>query len=257
MQMVRCRVRDRADDAHQHRRQHGDEDENDGDPRRARRPARCQAPTGIDATIVPPSAARNAVSPERRERRECGAAVNDPAPRRKAAVAVAVGARPPHGVIFVERASHLRDHPGQIGLPGGRVDAADGNDLQRTVLRELDEEIGVTAERVTIVGTLAQVSQRVNTFDVTPFVAVIAPGPFTIDGGETAGMFTIPLTVVLSDALRKGTIDVAERVVDTYLLDYDGRRIWGLTGRILRSFAEAWNDPHGGLRAALEAKLER
>jgi Pyruvate/2-oxoacid:ferredoxin oxidoreductase gamma subunit/ADP-ribose pyrophosphatase YjhB (NUDIX family) len=118
--------------------------------------------------------------------------VNDPASlRRKAAVAVAVNARPPHGVIFVERASHLRDHPGQIGLPGGRVDAADGDDLRRTVLRELHEEIGVTPERVTIVGNLAQVSQRVNTFDVTPFVAVIAPGPFTIDGSETAGMFTM------------------------------------------------------------------
>jgi 8-oxo-dGTP pyrophosphatase MutT (NUDIX family) len=183
--------------------------------------------------------------------------VNDPARvRRKAAVAVAIGARPPHGVIFVERASHLRDHPGQIGLPGGGVDADDGDDLERTVLRELHEEIGVARERVTIVGRLPQVSQRVNTFDVTPFVAVIAPGPFTIDGNETAGMFTIPLAVVLSDALRKGTIDVAERVVDTYLLDYDGRRIWGLTGRILQSFAEAWNEPQAALRASVERALD-
>lgn len=252
------RVRDRAHDAHDDGRYHREQDEHNGHSRRAGRAPRPQAPLGIDAYTVQPSAARNTVSPESRERGARGAAVNDPASlRRKAAVAVAVNARPPHGVIFVERASHLRDHPGQIGLPGGGVDAADGDDLQRTVLRELHEEIGVAPERVTIVGNLAQVSQRVNTFDVTPFVAVIAPGPFTIDGSETAGMFTIPLSVVLSDALRKGTIDVAERLVDTYLLDYDGRRIWGLTGRILRSFADAWNDPHGCLRAALEAKLER
>ena len=183
--------------------------------------------------------------------------MNDPArARRKAAVAVAINARPPHGLIFVERASHLRDHPGQIGLPGGGVDPEDRGDLERTVIRELHEEIGVERERVRLVGRLAEVSQRVNTFDVTPFVAVIAPGPFTIDGSETAGMFTIPLTVVLSDALRKGTIDVAERIVDTYLLDYDGRRIWGLTGRILQLFAEAWHDAQTGLRAAVEEAFE-
>jgi 8-oxo-dGTP pyrophosphatase MutT (NUDIX family) len=179
------------------------------------------------------------------------------AARRKAAVAVAIDVRPPHGIIFVERASHLRDHPGQIGLPGGSVDPADGGNLEKTVLRELFEEVGVDRGRVRILGRLPEVSQRVNTFDVTPFVVAVAPGPFTIDGDETAGMFTIPLAVVLSDRLHRGTIELAERTVDTYLLDYDGRRIWGLTGRILRLFAKAWNDPHGGIREALEGALER
>jgi hypothetical protein len=56
--------------------------------------------------------------------------------------------------------------------------------------------------------------------------------------------------------LRKGTIDVAERVIDTYLLDYDGRRIWGLTGRILQLFAEAWSEPEAALRAAVEQALD-
>ena len=174
-------------------------------------------------------------------------------PRRKAAVTVAIVAAPPHGILFVERASHLRDHPGQIGLPGGGVDPADGDDLERTALRELREEVGVEAERVRIVGRLPQVSQRVNTFDVTPFIAVIAPGPFTIDGSETAGMFTIPLSIVVSDSLRKGSISIAERIVESHILDYEGRRVWGLTGRILRAFADRWNDEASGVRAAVEA----
>jgi 8-oxo-dGTP pyrophosphatase MutT (NUDIX family) len=174
-------------------------------------------------------------------------------PRRTAAVALSIIATPPHGIIFVERASHLRDHPGQIGLPGGGVDPADGGDLERTALRELREEVGVVPERVTIVGRLPQVSQRVNTFDVTPFIAVIAPGPFTIDGNETAGMFTVPLAIVVSEALRKGSISIAERIVESYILDYEGRRVWGLTGRILRTFVEHWNDASSGVRAAVEA----
>ena len=176
-------------------------------------------------------------------------------PRRTAAVALSIIATPPRGIIFVERASHLRDHPGQIGLPGGSVDPADGGDLERTALRELREEVGVVPERVTIVARLPQVSQRVNTFDVTPFVAVIAPGPFTIDGDETAGMFTVPLAVVVSEALRFGTIELAERIVDSHILDYDGKRVWGLTGRILRSFVDHWNDDASGVRAAIEAQF--
>ncbi|HEY0614732.1 MAG TPA: CoA pyrophosphatase [Candidatus Elarobacter sp.] len=175
--------------------------------------------------------------------------------RRTAAVALAILEVPPHGVIFIERAAHLRDHPGQIALPGGSVDPGDGGDLRRTALRELREEVGVGPERVRIVGELPVVRQtRANNFDVTPFVAVVAPGPLTIDGTETAAVFTIPLAVVV-EQLTQGTHTIGELIVETYLLDYESRRVWGLTGHILRRFVEAWTDPANALRAAVEAAL--
>jgi 8-oxo-dGTP pyrophosphatase MutT (NUDIX family) len=158
-------------------------------------------------------------------------------------------------VIFTERAAHLRDHPGQIALPGGSVDPADGGDLRRTALRELSEEVGIAAERVTILGELPMVRQtRANNFDVTPFVATVAPGPLTIDGTETAAVFTIPLDVII-DELTHGTVAVGEVSVETYLLDYESRRVWGLTGQILRKFIEAWSDAANPLRSAVEARL--
>lgn len=176
--------------------------------------------------------------------------------RRKAAVSIAIVATPPHGILFIERALHLRDHPGQIALPGGGVDPEDGDDLLRTALRELREEVGVTAERVTVIAELPVVSQRrANNFDVTPFVAVIAPGPFTIDGDETAGMFTIPLQTIVTDGVRDGTVEYGGLTIDTLVLDYDGRRVWGLTANILRLFIDRWNEPNGALRAQVEAVL--
>jgi 8-oxo-dGTP pyrophosphatase MutT (NUDIX family) len=177
--------------------------------------------------------------------------------RRTAAVAFAILNAPPHGVIFTERAGHLRDHPGQIALPGGSIDPADGGDLRRTALRELWEEVGVTAERVTIVGELPMVRQtRANNFDVTPFVVTVAPGPLTIDGTETAAVFTIPLAIVIEE-LTHGTVAVGEVSVETHLLDYESRRVWGLTGQILRKFVDAWTDTANPLRAAVEAQLKR
>ena len=175
--------------------------------------------------------------------------------RRVAAVALAILSAPPHGIIFVERAAHLRDHPGQIALPGGSVDPADGGDLRQTALRELREEVGVAPDRVRIVGELPVVrQQRANNFDVTPFVATVAPGPLTIDGTETAAVFTIPLAVVI-DQLTRGTVHLGEISIETHLLDYERRRVWGLTGRILRDFVDAWNDAANPLRPAIEGAL--
>jgi 8-oxo-dGTP pyrophosphatase MutT (NUDIX family) len=175
--------------------------------------------------------------------------------RRTAAVVVAILTTAPHGIIFIERAAHLRDHPGQIALPGGSVDAADGGDLRRTALREMREEVGVVPERVTILAQLPIVSQRrANNFDVTPFVATVAPGPLAIDGTETAAVFTIPLTFVV-DSLQAGTVTVGEQSVETYILDFETRRVWGLTGHILRRFVEAWNDAANPLRAAVESAI--
>jgi 8-oxo-dGTP pyrophosphatase MutT (NUDIX family) len=160
--------------------------------------------------------------------------------RRQAAVVIGIFREPPHGVIFIERASHLRDHPGQIGLPGGSVHADDAN-LEATALRELEEEVGVVPARVTIVERLSTLQQRVNNFDVTPFVAVVESGELHIDATETAGVFLVPLQAIVSEGPREGTIDFEGFPLRSLVLDYDGYRIWGLTARILYEFVERWN----------------
>jgi 8-oxo-dGTP pyrophosphatase MutT (NUDIX family) len=150
-------------------------------------------------------------------------------PRRRAAVVIAIFRTAPHGIVFVERAVHLRDHPGQIGLPGGGVHAEDAS-LAATALRELEEEVGVDASRVRMVDELPVIHQRIaNNFDVTPFVAVVEPGELRIDASETAGVFVVPLRRVLAFAGHEPSID------------FEGRRIWGLTARILHEFVDRWN----------------
>ncbi len=169
-----------------------------------------------------------------------------------------IGAAPPHEVLFVQRAAHLRDHPGQIGLPGGSVDPADGADRARTALRELHEECGIPPERVTVVGALPIVRQRVNTFVVTTVVGIVARDtPVTIDPAETAAVFRVPLAAIVAPgAVHVGVEEFGGLRITTDHFDYGTLHVWGLTGRILRFFVEAWHNRQGPLRAAIVSRLE-
>lgn len=177
-------------------------------------------------------------------------------PPRRAAVALSIFTAPPHGVVFLERAAHLRHHAGQIGLPGGGMDPEDEGDSRRTAVREMEEEVGIAADRVEFVWTFPDLHPRVSNFLVTPHVAIVQPGPLVIDPSETAGVFSVPLATVL-DEVREGTMDIGALQIRTTLLDYDGRRIWGLTGQILRMFVDEWNAANSEMRHLIEARLTR
>ena len=178
-----------------------------------------------------------------------------PAEFRKAAVLFAAFADEPHDVLFVERAAHLRRNAGQIGLPGGTVDATDGADPVVTALRELQEELGVSGDRVRVVGVLPELEQQTTGFLVTPIVGVVEPGTLlTIDPSETAGVFTVPLAAILQPGALYEEVELSRmRGITTYAFDYDEHHIWGLTGRILKSFVDAWNAPSSQLRSDIEA----
>ena len=168
---------------------------------------------------------------------------------------MAIFADPPHRVVFVERAAHLRSHPGEIGFPGGSVDPADGDDRARTALRELHEELGVAQERVAIVARLPEATPRLNGFIVAPYVGVLQRNTqLVIDPTETAAVFMVPLgAIVAPGAVHPGIETVGEFAIDTWVFDYDDRHVWGLTAQILRDFVVAWNQPDSPTRAALEA----
>jgi 8-oxo-dGTP pyrophosphatase MutT (NUDIX family) len=172
-------------------------------------------------------------------------------------VLLAIFADPPHRIVFVERAAHLRNHPGQIAFPGGSADAADGDDRRRTALRELHEELGVPAERVTIVGRLPDAYQRSNNFLVTPFVGVLRSAtPLTIDATETAAVFTVPLdAVVAPGAVHPGIETIGEVAIETWVFDYGDLHVWGLTASMLHEFVAAWSSTHSELRANIENAL--
>ncbi len=154
-----------------------------------------------------------------------------------AAVLIAVTDRDEPGVLLTQRPSNMRDHPGQVAFPGGKLDP--GEDAITAALREAEEELALPREKVRVIGT----SDRFHTgtgFDVTPVLAVIPPDlPLTPSPEEVEAWFEAPLELVLNrdnwtvnEVFWKG----ANR---RYLeLHYDGFRIWGVTAAILSNLSQ-------------------
>jgi ADP-ribose pyrophosphatase YjhB (NUDIX family) len=176
---------------------------------------------------------------------------------RRAAVTLAIESAPPHGVIFIERAEHLRHHAGEIAFPGGAAELHDNGELARTALRELEEEVGIEPERVSLVGQLSDVSPRVSGYVVTPFVAVVRPGPYILDRSEVAGIFTVPLAEVVGRGVGQGRVKVGIFNVQSYIFEYGGSRVWGMTARVLQEFVTVWKHQNSELRTRIEQALER
>jgi 8-oxo-dGTP pyrophosphatase MutT (NUDIX family) len=139
-------------------------------------------------------------------------------------------------LLLTQRTAHLKDHAGQISLPGGRIEP--GEDPVAAALREADEEIGLAAERVEVLGELRPYLTGTG-FRIHPVVGwVDPPERFTTDPFEVEELFELPLGFVMDPANhRQDSYERNGRQRQFYVLPYAGRYIWGATAGILVNFA--------------------
>lgn len=167
-------------------------------------------------------------------------------PVRPASVLLALFERPAGPtVLFTERAAHLKDHAGQVSLPGGRL--APGESAAQAALREAHEEVGLEPATVDVIGALDGFLTGTG-FAITPVVGIVTHAEFTAlpDPREVAGVFEVPLTVILDRTVM--SVAYFERLgsrILTHELVYGGRRIWGATAAILRNFQDVILDEDG------------
>lgn len=86
-----------------------------------------------------------------------------------AAVLIAISNTDDPDIVFTERSTRLRNHPGQIAFPGGRQDPGDKGPAG-TALREANEEVGLHPDSVHLLGKLPPFAVPVSQFDVVTVV---------------------------------------------------------------------------------------
>lgn len=114
----------------------------------------------------------------------------------RAAVALLIVDRAEPTVIFTRRHPAIR-FGNQYCFPGGKVDLTD-TDVEQTVLREIHEEIDLTASRYELIGRLGHYYTQ-SGFCITPLVGIVAADyTVALNPGEVTALKEVLLIDVLN-----------------------------------------------------------
>lgn len=137
-------------------------------------------------------------------------------------------------VLFTLRSQHVGSHQGQISFPGGRIEQ--GESYQQAALREFEEETGIAAVDVLVLGQLSPIYIPPSHSLVVPVVGIVErPHHYQPSAHEVAEIFDIPL----SKFLDSSTLRLAPRSVGDLTIKVPQWHVhptvplWGATAMIL------------------------
>ena len=142
-------------------------------------------------------------------------------------------------ILLTQRSEQVIHHKGQICFPGGSYQSGDATLLQ-TALRETEEEIGLIAKDVEVLGELDDISTITSRYVISPFVALIPyPYPFKPNHNEIKQIFSIPLSELTNEIhFQQSYPDSDKQCPISYYYHYREHIIWGVTARILNQLIE-------------------
>ena len=144
-------------------------------------------------------------------------------------------------LVLTRRTDTVEHHRGQIAFPGGRRE--DGEELVETALRETEEEIGIPAADVEVLGELPVMKIPPSAFKVSPFVGTVPSRPrFTPDPTEVAGVVEVPFSLLLDESRvveeERPIRDVPARIPYYDVPGIGSPPLWGATAMMLSGLVE-------------------
>lgn len=159
--------------------------------------------------------------------------------RWRAAVLIALLPYDDPAVVLTVRSQEVEHHKGEISFPGGALDSIDEHPMA-AALREADEEVGLRAEHVEVLGEQSHYRTMSN-FHVTPYVGIVdrAPYPFRPLAIEVGEIITPSLSHLLDPVNL--AFEKRERNGEVFHMReywYEGHRIFGATATMLGRFLD-------------------
>ncbi len=142
-------------------------------------------------------------------------------------------------ILLIQRTESTGAHSGQIAFPGGKLDPED-KDLLDCAIRETWEEIGISSERITVLGKLTEVYIPPSNFLAQPYVGWMDHFPdLTLQPTEVQQVLTISLKQFFKPENRSRksmTLPTFNVTVDVPYFDLNGHTVWGATALMINEF---------------------
>ncbi|MEX0868688.1 MAG: NAD(P)H-hydrate epimerase [Nitriliruptoraceae bacterium] len=149
-------------------------------------------------------------------------------------------------VVLTRRRQDMRSHPGQVSFPGGRIDG--GETVEQAAVREAEEEIGLDASSIEVLGTAPRLYIPPSRFWIVPVVARwVRPHRLTENPWEVDEIIRVPFAV-LADSARQRRVRLAGGP-PAWAWQLNDDLVWGATARVLHGVLDiAVDDWHAGRR---------
>jgi 8-oxo-dGTP pyrophosphatase MutT (NUDIX family) len=138
---------------------------------------------------------------------------------------------------LTKRAEYAGAHSGQVSLPGGKAEP--GEDAVSTALRECEEEIGVGAKHIKVLGQLSNFYVIPSNFIVTPVIACIDHKPlFKPDPYEVVRILTGTIEEIAHEGAmkQKEILAAGKYKMNAPHFEIEGEVVWGATAMMLNEF---------------------
>lgn len=135
-------------------------------------------------------------------------------------------------LLYTRRASTMRKHAGELSFPGGRIDPADLHPLA-AALREAEEEVGLTADIVNVLGHLTDFTTHYGV-RVSAYVGLVEgePPAEARSRDEVEEVLQVPVQWLLDDARyeARAHVEMPDKRVHYWTLP--SGVMWGITGEL-------------------------
>jgi nudix motif 8 len=141
-------------------------------------------------------------------------------------------------ILFERRSAKVRTYKHQACFPGGMLDEGTDITIVQTSLREMEEELGISHEKIEVLGVLRcnwNAVAHVTGIAVTPVVGYIGEVnnlTFKPNSDEVEEYFTVPIENVLNEKMW------VHKNMATPIFTGGPHVIWGLTAYLLERFLQ-------------------